>query len=170
MMLATTLAATLVLLVATNAHSWAAAGSGALYGARDPATCKPLRQATPPDPDQAAALVRCRTEKEHTYELWLMKDLRIEIGRGRRYGVNDTNVTDPDLNFPIYPLRGSFVWSICNTRSSVASFGQDPNLNCRELNVPQATGSCWRTNFDDWACTLGGSTVGEARLKQPPLR
>jgi len=157
--------------VASSLPAWAGTGSGAEYGARDPAPCQSLKQAGPPNPTQAAALVRCRIETERSNELWLMKDVRVEIGGGRPYNRSiDTSITEADVNVPVYPIRGSFIWSICNTRSSVVVFGKSPDRNCRETDVPQATGACWRTTFGDWSCTLGGGPVGNPRPDQPPLK
>jgi hypothetical protein len=116
-------------------------------------------------------LIRCAREGESAYELSLIKDIQVRIG-GETYflTIPEANMDRIDTTKPVYVITGSMVWSKCNTRSSVETFGQDPDLNCREMMVPQATGVCWLTLDADWKCTLGGDVVGEARQNMPPPR
>ena len=150
--------------------SFAGAGFGADYGARDPVRCVPLTQAGPPDPEQAAFLVRCAHEVERGGGLYLMKDLVIRIGKGRPYDLlDDTSVSEVDMSVDVFPLRGSFTWSECGRQENAISLGKNPDRYCTEADIPNATGACWFNLFGEWQCTLGGRREGPVRDNMPPV-
>jgi hypothetical protein len=142
-------------------------GSGADWGARDPTACVPLRQEQQPTPEQAIQLVKCRheTASASSGELWLMENVKLEVGAMVPFVVMYDRVVmaDADTAKPTYPLRGSFTWAVCMSMHDAGIGGGDARLNCRETDVAGATGACWQTTFGDWSCVLHGYTSGETR-------
>lgn len=145
--------------------------SGEPWGARAPAQCQPLKQSQPPTAAQAAQLLRCARERgsESSGELWLMEDIQVEIARPTTFVVMYQKIimADADTTKPVYPIRGSWTWSVCKLRKDAGLFGQNPDLNCQESEVTGATGGCWITTFDDWKCTMNGQT-GSAKPQMRP--
>lgn len=154
----------------TSSMSWAAHGSGADWGARDPTPCVPLTQTEPPTAEQAATLVRCLGEVAVPGRgLSLMENVRIEVGAAVPFIAmyNQYDMPDADTNADTYPIRGSFTWSTCMTRHDAASYG-NPDLNCEEGDVNEAAGLCWRTSFGDWRCRINGAIVETRKETAPP--
>lgn len=132
------------------------------WGARAPAQCTPLKQSQPPSAAQAAQLFRCEKEtaSESSGELWLVEDLKVEIGGATPFAAMYRLVTmrEADTSKRVYPIRGSWTWSTCISRRDAGLRGADPGLNCRETPVSGATGACWQTTFGDWKCTMNGTS------------
>lgn len=139
-----------------------------LWGARTAATCPQIRQA--PSAAVAGQLVRCAKERQSTStgESWLVEDLQVQVGGPTSFAAmyNAVTMPDADTRKSVYPIRGSWTWSVCILRADAKIYG-DPNLNCRETPVTQATGACWQTTFGDWRCTMNG-TSGATRQKLRP--
>lgn len=139
-----------------------------LWGARQAATCPQVRQA--PAAAVAAQLVRCAKESQSTStgESWLVEDLQVQVGGPTPFAAmyNAVTMPDADTSKRVYPIRGSWTWSVCKLRADARIYG-DPNLNCRETPVTQATGACWQTTFGDWRCTMNG-TSGATRSPTRP--
>jgi hypothetical protein len=161
----------LALAASICAPVWSQSKSGAPWGARAPAQCTPLKQSQPPSAVQAAQLLRCEKEKgsESTGELWLMENVNVEVGGPTTYAAMYQKIImqEADTTKPVYPIRGSWTWSTCILRSDAGRGGADPNLNCREADVTAATGGCWRTTFNDWKCTMNGTTGSRSALVKP---
>lgn len=140
----------------------------ALWGTRTAAACPQIRQA--PSAASAAALVRCAKERQSTAsgESWLVEDLQVQVGGPTSFAAmyNAVTMPDADTRKSVYPIRGSWTWSICILRADAKIYG-DANLNCRETPVTQATGACWQTTFGDWRCQMNG-TSGATRSKLRP--
>jgi hypothetical protein len=114
-----------------------------MYGARGPATCasrkEPARGA--PSVEQAVKYFICDNESlvesvDH-YELHLVSDVRLEVGKGRPFDMfKDNQPADEDLNpSPRYPIKGSFVAWTCGPVNS-----SQPDKNCMKYVVQEATG------------------------------
>ena len=64
---------------------------------------------------------------------------------------------DVDPSEPVYPIRGSYLMYQCSNIApghpwqSVYAAGK----NCTIYDHKQAVGSCWKTTFGDWKCTMG---------------
>lgn len=142
--------------------------AGSPWGARKAATCPSVRQV--PSAAIAGQLVRCakETQSMSTGESWLVEDLRVEVGGPTRFAAmyNAVTMPDADTRKSVYPIRGSWTWSVCKLRADAKIYG-DPNLNCRETPVTRATGACWQTTFGDWKCTMNG-TSGDTRSPVRP--
>lgn len=140
----------------------------ALWGARKAATCPDVRK--PPTAALAAALVRCGKDRQSTSsgESWLAEDVKVQIGGPTKFAAMFRSISMPDADTrkQVYPIRGSWTWSICILRKDAGIYG-NPDLNCRETPVTGATGACWQTTFGDWKCTMNG-TSGETRTELRP--
>jgi hypothetical protein len=119
------------------------------YGARNPRTCGKVT--SPPDTATAKALVQCANEGFRNSEVWLITDLRLEIGAPRASTYADADINDLDVNAKIYPLRGSGTNWACGL---VSQYGA--GTNCQKWPAgPDLGGRCWRTLFGDWKCNMG---------------
>ncbi|RYY27602.1 MAG: hypothetical protein EOP62_06280 [Sphingomonadales bacterium] len=138
------------------------------WGARTAATCPQIRQA--PTAATAGQLVRCAKERQSmsSGESWLVEDLQVQVGGPTSFVAMYNSVTMPDADTTkrVYPIRGSWTWSICMLRADAKIYG-DPNLNCRETPVTQASGACWQTTFGDWRCQMNGTSGDTVKPKRP---
>jgi hypothetical protein len=123
----------------------------ATYQAREPRLCKALL--TPPSPWQARVLVQCTMEADRPTGLFLMQNVRVEIGAPRSYEpAIDSNLAEIDMTAPIVPLVGSLTVYWCSPPSALTPAGS----GCTVSPTPVAAGKCWRTKFGDWKCNLLG--------------
>jgi hypothetical protein len=140
---------------------------GAKYGTRDPHTCNSTKE-----PSQGAISVEqakqyffCGAERvldavgrNGTY-LYLKENVKIEVGKGVPYQPGANFYPDMDQSSLVYPIRGSFVTYQCWAGSD--------GRNCASYDTLNASGSCYRTAFGDWSCTMSGSE-GEWRFNVAP--
>ncbi len=150
---------TLTLCLPQNA--WA--GIGSKYAARDPVTCSSTKEPAKgaPSAQQAANYVRCHDEGEDSFHhLILEQDVKVEIGKGRPFQggrLSDINMHDVDPSELVYPIRGSYMMYQCSNIApgdpwqSIYAAGK----NCAIYDHKNAVGSCWKTTFGDWKCTMG---------------
>ena len=129
-------------------------GVGAKYGTRDPWTCngkkEPVQGAL--SADLAAQYFLCDFEKVYVNQLYLADNVRVEVGKGRPFQVGvyaDTNMRDIDVQYPVYPIRGSFTKYQCSL-PGFKPLGQ----NCMLYPQPNAQGACYKTTFGDWKCHM----------------
>ncbi len=160
------LAALLALTMAVPGLASAQTGAGDPFGARDPVACPTLRQSTPPTPEQAALLVRCKRETISGGELWLVENVKVALGAPRAFRdlYNVIAMPEADVTKPVYPIRGGWTWSVCRERRFVA----DRERNCRESDVIDAVGACWQTKAGAWACAMSGRTQPARQGTSPP--
>lgn len=162
-----------VLLVAFafSQRATAIEGNAAAWGARNPGACSSVRLTKAPTPAQAAAMIRCKHEiiNEGSGELWLMENLNVTVGAPIPFVVayNTYVMDDADVRQRVYPLRGSYTWSVCKSRHDAGIYG-NPDLNCRETDVVDAKGACWKTSFGDWRCLFRGTSQGRREPTRPP--
>lgn len=130
-------------------------GVGSKYGTRDPYTCKstkaPAHGAI--SPEVAAQYVACNAEGETGGMLYLLQNVKVEVGAGRAFNPNSDDYADIDQSSPLYPIRGSFTRYQCGAVSSGPIL---PNVgkNCNSGDQPNATGVCYKTTFGDWHCSM----------------
>ncbi len=147
-------------------------GIGADYGARDPHPC-PQVQATatrPPDVATATAMVTCKAEHVYSGTLYLVSDVRVQVGGGTPFrelpGIHRPGGADP--NAMVYAIRGSYSQYSC---SSIKSGFYKAGENCRRYDYPRAEGTCFRDNFGEWSCHLLGDAQPQYGTdKQPAPR
>jgi len=127
----------------------------AVYQVRNPRIC--AKVTSPPTVAQATALVQCSNESDTTGSaspaIILATDLQVEIGAPRNYIPGTDNWQNLDTSAKVYPLRGQ------GTRWSCGAVPQYPSgQNCMKWPAaPGGQGSCWKTTFGDWDCTM---TIG----------
>jgi hypothetical protein len=137
---------------------------GADYGARDPLVCKdkkdPARGA--PSAAQAAEYVTCEREHLAAKKLFLIEDVKVEVGAGRPFNMNaDPYMSDIDPKFPVYPIRGSYNMYQCEPQVNNPRLPQYNNVgkNCSFYVEEKASGKCWKTAFGDWRCDMTFDTL-----------
>jgi hypothetical protein len=112
-----TIAAGVLLLIGGfNAAAQEKKSIGERYGAREPRTCEDMK--APAKGAITAALAAkyfiCASEKVEGQYLYLVENVKTEVGAGRPYNPNmDINVPEIDVRFPLYPIRGSHTQYQC---------------------------------------------------------
>ena len=140
---------------ATNANADANANANK-YGTRDARTCKDMKAPVKGAPTAALAkqYVICDIEKVSGPYLYLVENVRVEVGDGRPFNPNlDINVPEINVRLPIYSIRGSLTKYQCyevNLNFTVSA----PGKNCTRYEEPKAKGDCYKTTFGDWRCTM----------------
>jgi hypothetical protein len=133
----------------------AAPSVGVKYGSREPAICQTMKDPAkgPPSAEQVRRYVLCGAEGEKGRTLYLLQDVKVEVGKGAAYRdippIHRPGNADPEGL--VYQIRGSLKRYQCEPHST--SF---PNAgkNCRLYDEPKATGECHKDNFGDWQCSL----------------
>ena len=135
------------------------------YQARAPRTCTKLT--TAPSLTQAVALAQCAMDGISSGQLYLTQNVKIEMGTPRPFVYySDAGLSGIDLNAKVYPLRGSYTGYLCNKIGSMYPAGH----SCLKSDVPEATGSCWKTSFGDFKCLLKGAIPKmEGGMPPPPV-
>ena len=126
---------------------------GAKYGSREPAVCPSLKEPVKgaPSAEQVRRYVICGAEGQSGSELFLLQDVKVEVGKGVPYRdipqISRPGNADPDGL--VYQIRGSLKRYMCARNS-----GDYLGKNCRVYDEPKATGECHKDNFGDWQCSL----------------
>jgi hypothetical protein len=142
--------------------------TGKPYGARDPQPCasRKLPAKGAPSAAQAAQYITCDREAIDGYgHLGQIGDLKVEVSKGHAFNVYMDSAPNIDVSQTVYGIRGSFKTAYCTAMKD----GGVARKNCLTSDVPTAAGSCYKDNFGDWHCTLGGQQVNE-RNDMPPLK
>ena len=145
-----------------------AAGEGKPYGARDPVTCGSTAAPASGGPSaaQAARYVACGVEKVSSGNLYLVSDVKVQVGAPRPFLPRVDSGVDVDTSKQVYPIRGSFRRYICDP---VSSYMGNAGKNCAYANETEAKGTCYRTSFGDWRCSmLDVMHAGLAAYHVPP--
>ena len=137
----------------------AQAGSGAAFGTRDPRTCPDRRapQRGPITPALAAQYTICAREHGDVRTLYLVDNVKVQIGSSRTFQLRTDSYNDIDPSKPIYPIRGSYVTYSCDVvhlPKQIAVLGDNRGTNCRLYDQPHAKGACYKTTFGDWQCDM----------------
>jgi len=153
----------------------AAAGEGEKYATRDPRTCasKTEPKAGAPSAEQAKAYLICGSAAhlgegvDSFHLLVLMENVQVQVGAGRPFqggGNSDVNMHDVDVKYQIYPIRGSFDMYQCANVAPGDPWQsvRDPKKNCNLYHETKAIGSCYKTTFGDWDCTMVDPTASIA--------
>lgn len=144
---------------------------GAGFGTRDPVVCASTKEPVkgPISLEQAKLYFRCDREGTKTGPLMLVENLTLEMGKAHRPDRLDLN-KDPDSLE--YPIRGSYSEYMCYSENASPGILNNVGKNCYVRDNPNATGSCYRTTFGDWECTMfdSFSIVKGGRANVPPPR
>ena len=132
---------------------------GTPYDSREPHTCpdmsKPVKG--PITAAQAKQYFICGMEHISSYQLYLVEDVTVTVGRGTVFQArNFPYASDIDPTFPVYPIRVSYKQYQCNAVSAIM---ENKGKNATLYVVEKATGVCVRTTFGDWRCTATGDWV-----------
>ncbi len=144
-------------------------GSGAPYGARDAHHCTvPTPRGALGIAEAAQAFVCTAEHDDGDGLLYLVEDVRVQVGRGRPFQYRSDAFPDVDPTALVYPIRGSFVQYQCSTRRHEQAMGNDPNTNCTARPAPSASGVCFTTTFGDLRCTLLDVNAPSGRRNAAP--
>lgn len=139
----------------TSQKQRAGNGIGTKYGTRDPQTCADTK--APARGPISAALAKkyfiCQQEGARGDELYLVEDVRLEVGAARPFDPHAINMSDADTRSPIYPIRGSFTEYQCSEQGTDERFS-NVGKNCNRYEEQKASGLCYRTTFGDWKCSM----------------
>lgn len=142
----------------------------AAYGTRAPVQCGPFRSFDG-TPAAATRIWQCASERDAlpsaSGSLYLLEDIAIQVGAARAYSVvQDMYLTEPDPAGRVYPLRATWTLVQC---SVIRDFAPLYNIgsNCNEY-YKRGEGSCYRTLFGDWRCSLNGHDVRPASMNIAP--
>lgn len=142
-------------------------GIGKKYNSRDPRECSETPSKTKaPTIAEAVASVICNSEHEAGIEtLYLVDDVKItQIGKGTPYKRGSyANISDIDLDYLIYPIRGSYKKYQC-----ILSDDKTPEKSCNLSEETKADGNCYKNTFGQWKCGLSDLTVKDSIKVFPP--
>lgn len=142
-------------------------GIGKKYNSRDPRPCSETASKTKaPTNAEAVASVICNSEHEAGIEtLYLVDDVKVtQIGKGTPYKQGAyANISDIDLDYLIYPIRGSYKKYQCTL-----SDGKTPEKSCLLSDETKAEGNCYKNTFGQWKCGLSDLTVKDSIKVFPP--
>ncbi len=142
------------------------------YGARDPRTCRDTK--APASGAITAALASryfiCQAERIYSGHLYLVENLRLQVGGGVPYTPNLGAFESINVRVPLYPIRGSYLLYQC--KDLVTEHVGPPGTNCNTYSHPNAMGYCYKTTFGDWRCYLADRSNNPAdfRRGQAPPR
>lgn len=154
----------LTLLACALSEVKAQTGVGAAYGARDPVTCDSTRSnGAAPTVAEATRFFMCANESvSPTWGLKLVADVKLQMAGPRRFHpANDMNVPQIDTSSAMYDLRGSFTQFLCDKIGGPETGLALAGKNCNRFTYLHATGTCYKTTFDDWRCQMMDMTVGD---------
>jgi len=130
-----------------------AQGVGTPYGTREPVPC-PTDKSSTLSVDQAQKVFECGAEIVAGGYIYLIKDLKMQLGAPRQSNPGSDTYHDLDPNGPVYPARGTFTRYQCSRVFNIDADHTNVGKNCNAYPQPRAEGICYRTTFGDWACKL----------------
>ena len=137
------------------------------FGSRSPRTCP--RITSQPTASQIPALVQCGSERTSHDYIYLVQDVRIEVGGTRPFNqFADGYATDIDASAAVLPIRGGMTNYTCGAISDMAPSNR--GTNCFVERSANAKGGCWRTTFKTWSCSMIQVIGSEKQYGQPPPR
>ena len=165
---------TIIFLLGAFHSTFAQPGSGAKFGSRDVSTCDNTKAPTKGAITAALATkyARCAREKVDSGSIWLLEDLKIEVGGATAYNPKLQYPAEVDVRSPIYPLRGSYKTYACDAVSDDERNG-NRGANCTVFVRTKAEGVCFKTTFGDWNCSIGGpsdNNLTEYKMRPPGFK
>ena len=132
------------------------------FGTRSPRVCADIK--SKPSPEQAAALIQCRTETMSEGQIYLLEKVRVQIGAAQAYNERThAFLTGVDTTSKVYPIRGSLTSYTC-----VRIKDGGKGTNCVTVAGPNAQGYCWPTTFGTWDCIFSGPDSDPVPNQPPP--
>ncbi len=125
-----------------------------LFGSREPQKCKATK--APAKGAITAALAKkyfiCQTEGLSGGKLYLLENVKLEVGGGVPYHPNLGAFEAINVRVPLYPIRGSYLSYQCSNLETEYIGGRGKNAS--RYNNPKATGYCYKNTFGDWRCFM----------------
>lgn len=122
-------------------------GFDAVFKTREPRTCNSVTSV--PTVAQIPALIQCQRESKSPYSIYLLSNIKVQAGGFRAYSqFQDGYATSIDTSAKVMPIRGSLVQWLCSQDRD------KPGANCSRKSEPKAEGTCWKTTFGDWKCSM----------------
>lgn len=122
--------------------------ANALFGTRNPRQCQPVKQK--PSEAEAAALLQCALEAQSHDYMTLYNNVSVSMAGSRVYQYRaDSGNADIDTTAAVYPIRGSMDQYVCHQAGQMA-----PDQSCLITHMAKASGSCYKTTFGDWRCSM----------------
>jgi hypothetical protein len=148
-------------------------GVGAKYGSREAATCPSMKEPAKgaPSSDQARRYLICNAEGVKGGTLYLLQDVKVEVGKGTPYkempGAGRPFDADPEGM--VYQIRGSLKKYSCVAQIT-SKLWYNVGKNCRIYDEPKATGNCHKDNFGEWQCLMSDWNPPDkyGTAEQPP--
>ena len=151
-----------------------AQGVGAKFGARDPHTCNSRKEPAKGTltAEQVKKYFFCDQERVWTGAttfLNLVTDVKVEIGKGRPFNRSTDGFQNSDIDASemVYPIRGGFTKWQCSPHGE---WNVVPGKNCTKFENPNAGGTCWKSTFSEWHCTMLDVKGPEPVGNLPPPR
>ena len=140
------------------------------FGARAPRTC--ADKSAPAKGPITAGLARkyfiCKAEKYVGADLYLVENVKLQVGGGVPYTPNLGAFHEIDVTVPLYPIRGSLVKYSC--AKIIGSYSPSPESSCQAFDEPAARGYCYKTTFNDWDCYMSDTSQYSQSRRGPPPR
>jgi hypothetical protein len=133
------------------------------FATRDPRQCTGFT--AQPSVADATTLVQCTMDGKSSGYINLIQNVTVQLGSPRAFiYTTDSFLNEIDTKAQVIPVRGSLTAYGCSFANSVTVAGK----NCESYDIPAGTGRCWKTNFGDWKCSLGGANANARRMIAGP--
>ena len=120
----------------------------ALFGTRNPRQCEPVKHK--PSEAEAAALIQCALDSQSHDYMTLYNNITVSMAGSRVYQFrSDSGNSDIDTTSPVYPIRGVMDQYVCHQAGELAA-----DKSCLITHMAKASGSCFKTTFGDWHCSM----------------
>jgi hypothetical protein len=144
---------------------------GEKYESRNPFVCASKKEPAngAPSVNRLKDLVRCGTggERVTSQMLYLLENLKVEVGKGRPYQASDRQSQNIDPSLPVYPIRGSYDRYQCAVVNNAIDLkAYKSGANCSVYPNPEATGVCYKTTFGDWNCVMSDFMIGSSSKRE----
>lgn len=129
------------------------------FGARDPRTVDDTKapKSGPITAPLAQKYLNAQMEDISGNRLYLVENVKVEVGGGVPYTPNLGAFQEIDVKVPLYPIRGSYLQYQCSDPKT--DYVGPPNTNCRCYTHRKAKGYCYKTTFGDWRCFMADPTA-----------
>lgn len=140
----------------------------ARFGAREPRTCADTKApaGNAITPALAARYFACKAEELQGNTLYLVENVKVEVGGGVPYTPNLGSFPSINVKVPLLPIRGSYLGYQC--ADLVRQHSGPPSTSCNVYNHTKATGYCYKTTFDDWSCYMADPAAAGNRAYTAP--
>ncbi len=122
----------------------------AFWGARMPRVCQ--RVTSPPNAAQATALIQCHMDHATRENLFLIQNIKIQMGGTHPVGAMDGIEDNIDNRSKVYDLHGSHDYYNCEPINE--SVMHNTGKNCFVTHAANTSGECWMVHDGSYSCEL----------------